>query len=295
MAKKLGCLCIHSAAIIVLLPWIASDKSRHARYHAPFFEASLLEYELSVLMIGLLLATGVVSGFINTLAGGGSMLTLPALMMLGMPADVANGTNRVGVLMQSLAGAKGFKDQDRLDQRAVLPVLLPTSAGALLGALLASFLPVWLLEPVLLGAMIAMALVMVIRPETVAPVEGTAPFRLADRPAAAIGLFMAGVYGGFVQAGVGFILIAALAGGLRYDLVRTNALKTVCTAVFSLVALAVFAFRGQVWWIPGLVLAAGSIAGAMASVRFAINVSQNTLKWILFAMVTVTCAGAILT
>ena len=253
-----------------------------------------MEYELTALMVGLLFVVGVLSGFINTLAGGGSMLTLPAMMMLGMPADVANGTNRVGVLMQSITGAKGFNDQDRLDRSAILPVLIPTVGGALAGSLMASFMPVWVLEPVLLGAMVAMALIMVIRPETVAPPEGTEPYRLADRPIAGVGLFLAGVYGGFVQAGVGFMLIAALAGGLRYDLVRTNALKTVCTAIFSAVALAVFAFRGQVWWIPGVVLAIGSILGAMASVRFAINVSQNTLKWILFVMVTASCAGALI-
>jgi uncharacterized membrane protein YfcA len=253
-----------------------------------------VEYELTALMAGLLFVVGVLSGFINTLAGGGSMLTLPAMMMLGMPADVANGTNRVGVLMQSITGAKGFNDQDRLERTAILPVLIPTVGGALAGSLLASFLPVWVLEPVLLGAMVVMALIMVIRPETVAPPEGTEPYRLADRPIAGAGLFLAGVYGGFVQAGVGFILIAALAGGLRYDLVRTNALKTVCTAIFSAVALAVFALRGQVWWIPGVVLAIGSILGAMASVRFAINVSQNTLKWILFVMVTASCAGAVI-
>ena len=253
---------------------------------------SEMEYELSVLMISLLVITGVISGFINTLAGGGSMLTLPALMMLGMPADVANATNRVGVLMQSATGAKGFNDQNRLDRSAVLPILVPTVIGALAGSVLASYLPVWLLEPVLLASMVTVALVMVIKPESIAPPEGTVPFRLKEKPMAGIGLFLAGLYGGFVQAGVGFILIAALAGGLRYDLVRTNALKTVCTAVFSGVALIVFALRGQVWWIPGLILAVGSIAGAMISVRFAINVSQNTLKWILFVMVTATCAGA---
>ena len=252
-----------------------------------------MEYELSLLMISLLLLTGVVSGFINTIAGGGSMLTLPALMMLGMPADVANATNRVGVLMQSLAGAKGFRDQGRLDSRAILPVLVPTGAGSLAGALLASYMPVSLLEPVLLGTMVTMALVMVLRPETVVPPEGSAPFALSERPLAGVGLFLAGLYGGFIQAGVGFILIAALAGGLRYDLVRTNALIAVCTAVFSGIALLIFALRGQVWWIPGAVLAIGSIVGALVSVRFAINVSQNTLKWMLFGMVSLTCAGAI--
>ncbi|MBT4492367.1 MAG: sulfite exporter TauE/SafE family protein [Gammaproteobacteria bacterium] len=244
-------------------------------------------------MIGLLVVTGLISGFINTLAGGGSMITLPALMMMGMPADIANATNRIGVLMQSVTSVKGFKDKGRLDQSAIVPLLVVTIAGALAGSLLASYLPVWLLKPVLLGAMVTMAVVILVRPETIAPMDGTEAFSVSDRPLAGVGLFLSGVYGGFVQAGVGFILIAALAGGLRYDLVRTNALKSVCTAIFSAVALAVFALRGQVWWVPGLILAVGSIAGAWLSVRFAISVSQNTLKWILFIMVLATCAGAL--
>ena len=254
--------------------------------------ATLLSVE-GLITIVVLVVVGLVSGFINTLAGGGSMLTLPALMMMGMPADIANATNRVGVLMQSVTGVKGFDDQDRLDRSAVGSLLILTIAGALAGSLAASYLPVWLLKPVLLGSMVTMALVMLVRPDTIAPPEGTPSYTVGERPLAAIGLFLAGVYGGFVQAGVGFILIAALAGGLRYDLVRTNALKSVCTAVFSAVALAVFAARGQVWWIPGVILAVGSIAGAMLSVRFAINVSQNTLKWLLFVMVSLTCLGAV--
>ncbi|MDA0789138.1 MAG: sulfite exporter TauE/SafE family protein [Proteobacteria bacterium] len=252
-----------------------------------------MEYELSVLGISALLVAGLIGGFVNTLAGGGSMLTVPALMMLGMPADISNATNRVGVLLQSLTGVRGFQNNDLLDSSAILPVLVPTVSGALAGALLASYLPVWVLKPVLLGTMVTMALVMIIAPNVVAPPPGTDAYKLKDRPWAALGLFGAGVYGGFVQAGVGFILIAALAGGLRYDLLRTNALKMVATAVFSFVALIVFVLRDQVLWIPGLVLAVGMSVGAMVSVRFAINVSQNTLKWILFVMVTLTCGGAL--
>ncbi len=222
------------------------------------------------------------------------MLTLPALMMLGLPADIANATNRVGVLLQSLTAVKGFKDHDRLDSKAIVPMLMPTLTGALTGALLASFLPVWLLKPTLLGSMVIMALVMLIRPDVVAPPEGTRPKTIGEKPVAGIALFLSGVYGGFVQAGVGFILLAALAGVLRYDLVRANALKTVATAAFSVVALFVFVVRDQVFWIPGLILAAGTMAGAAISVRFAISVSQNTLKWLLFIMVSLTCGAAFL-
>jgi len=242
----------------------------------------------------ILVLTGLIAGFINTLAGGGSMLTLPALMMTGMPADVANATNRVGVLLQSLEGVRGFRHHDQLDQSAILPILVPTVLGALMGALLASYLPVFILKPVLLGCMIAIAVVTLFRPDVIAPPPGTVPHRLSDRPSAGAGLFLAGLYGGFVQAGVGFMLIAALAGGLRYDLVRTNALKMVCTAIFSLVALGVFILRDQVLWIPGLVLAVGMVVGASMSVRFAISASQNTLKWLLFVMVVLACSGAYL-
>jgi hypothetical protein len=251
-----------------------------------------LEYE-PLTIAGLVLA-GLLGGFINTIAGGGSMLTLPALMMLGMPADIANATNRVGVFLQSLTSAKGFKDEGRLDSAAIGPILVPTLIGALVGSLAASYLPVWLLKPILLGAMVSMALIMLVRPDTLSPPEGIKPKKLKETPAAIAALFIAGVYGGFVQAGVGFILIAALAGSLRYDLVRTNALKTVCTGVFSGVALVVFAVRGQVLWVPGLILATGTVIGAMISVRFAIKVSQNTLKWLLLIMVTITCGAAML-
>lgn len=251
-----------------------------------------MEFE-PLTILGLVLA-GLFGGFINTLAGGGSMLTLPALMMLGMPADIANATNRIGVFLQSVTSAKGFKDEGRLDSAAIGPILVPTLIGALVGSLAASYLPVWLLKPTLLCSMVLMAAVMLLRPDTLSPPEGTKPKKLKETPVAIAALFFAGVYGGFVQAGVGFMLIAALAGSLRYDLVRTNALKTVCTGVFSGVALVVFVVRGQVLWVPGLILATGTVLGAMISVRFAVKVSQNTLKWVLLVMVTITCGGAML-
>ncbi len=245
-------------------------------------------------MLSLLVVAGVIGGFINTLAGGGSMLTLPVLMMMGMPADVANATNRVGVFLQSATAAKGFKNYDRLDSGAILPMFVPTILGALAGALLASYLPVWLLKPTLLFSMVAMAIYMIVKPEAVIPPEGTQAFGVFEKPMGFLALFFAGVYGGFVQAGVGFILLAALAGSLRYDLVRANALKVVATGVFSVVALAVFVVRDQVMWLPGLVLGLGTVVGAAISVKFAISVSQTTLKWLLLVMVSLTCAGALL-
>ena len=240
--------------------------------------------ELSLTAALLLVSAGLVAGAINTLAGGGSNLTVPALMVLGLPADVANGTNRVAVALQCLVGTAGFDRHNSLDRGAVLPVLVPTLMGGGLGALAAALMPVAYLKPVLLLTILGISAVILIKPEVMAPPPGTPTLRPGDNPRVWLGLFGAGIYGGFVQAGVGFILLAALAGGLRYDLVRANALKLVCSLFFTSLALAIFVAFDQVWWLPGLLLAAGSMTGAHFAVKVAVRASQNSIKWFLFAM-----------
>ena len=237
----------------------------------------------------LLLAVGLVSGFINTLAGGGSMLTLPALMMTGMPADLANGTNRVAVLAQSITGAKGFDQAGKLDRGALVGIIVPTVLGAGLGAATASVLPNTWLKPILLTVMAIVALSLLV-PSGTKPIEGD---KLpAGGVIAWLALFGAGLYGGVIQAGVGFILVAIVSGVLHYDLLRSNALKLVCTSIFSGVALIIFALQGQVLWLTGIVLALGSVLGALASVRFAINVDESVLRSILVIMVLTSCIAA---
>lgn len=241
----------------------------------------------------LLAAAGLAAGFVNTLAGGGSVFTLPLLMLLGLPADVANGTNRVGILLQCLWAVRGFDRRRLLDRQAAGGVLLPMAAGSAVGAAVASAIPPAVLKPVLLLTVLAMTAITVVRPGAL-PADGERPRTLAERPAALAWLFFAGLYGGFVQAGVGFILITALAGVLRYDLVRANALKMLCTLAITGVALAVFLARDQVRWLPGLVLGLGSMVGVALSVRFALRARQRTLKAILLAMAALVCGAALI-
>ena len=241
-----------------------------------------------------LVAAGVAGGFVNTLAGGGSMITVPALMLLGMPADHANGTNRLGILQQSLVGVRGFDRSGKLDKSAIAPMLIVTGAGAAFGALATTWIPADVLKPVLLGSMIAIALLMLLVPDVVERPEGTPALSLRERPLAGLMLFGTGAYGGFAQAGVGFVLLIALAGGLRYDLVRANALKVVCTALFSVLSLAVFISTGRVEWVSGILLAIGMTIGATIGVRFALNVEQRVIRWILFVVVCVACGSALL-
>ena len=242
----------------------------------------------------ILLATGAVAGFINTFSGGGAMITVPALILMGMPADIANATNRVGTFQQSITSAVGFERAGKLEKRAALPMLVPTMSGAALGALTATWIPVETFKPLILAVMIGFAVITLVLPEVIMPPEGTRTYSLRELPLGILVLFVAGVYAGMVQAGVGFILMLALAAGLRYDLTRTNALKVVCTGFFSIAALAVFIPTGHVDWVPAILIAAGMTVGAILSVKFALTVSQKVVKWVLFIMVCLTAGSALI-
>jgi uncharacterized membrane protein YfcA len=124
------------------------------------------------------------------------------------------------------------------------------------------------------------------------PEPGTAPNRVSATPSSWVMLFLSGLYGSFVQAGVGFVLIIALAGTLRYDLIKSNALKLLCTLGFTTIALGIFIIRNQVSWLPGLILASTMMIGAQHGVKFAIKARAESLKWFLFVMTVCGSAAA---
>ncbi|WP_159817107.1 sulfite exporter TauE/SafE family protein [Colwellia sp. 20A7] len=230
-----------------------------------------------------LIVIGLMAGVINTLAGGGSNLSLPALMMTGLPADVANATNRVAVLMQSITASRGFYQHDKIDSASIKDSFLPLFIGGLVGAITASYLNVELLKPLLLGTMIVVSLWVVFKSDT--KIEGNDKRKSCyDSKFALLTTFAAGFYGGFIQAGVGFVLIATFVGVLNYDLLRANAMKVVATVIFTSIALLVFIVRDQIAWLPGILLAVGSIVGAQIGVKFAIEVKAKTLKIMVLVM-----------
>ncbi len=253
-------------------------------YGAYFMDISFVE-------VGTLLVLGLVAGIINTLAGGGSNLTVPALMVFGMPPEIANATNRIGVFLQGIAGTSGFRKHGKLPLGDFKRMIPPLFIGAVFGAGSASYAPESLLKYLLLGAMLLVAGITLIRPDVIAPPEGTEPVSVGKQPSSWWYLLLTGFYGGFVQAGVGFLLIAVFAGSLRYDLVRSNALKMVSALFFTAVSLIIFIYNDQVRWIPGLILGIGSIGGAVIGVKLAIRASQRSLKWFLFIM-TLAASGA---
>lgn len=236
--------------------------------------------------------SGTFAGFVNTLAGAGSLVTLPVLLHLGLSADVANATNRVGVFLASAAGATGFDAGGKLDRRAALTLSVPALLGAVLGALLAVVLPDTIFRPVMIGMLMLVSGMLVYKPSVLSPPEGTVPFTLREKPFAAVLLFLLGVYAAFLQAGMGIFASLLLSSVLRYDLLRANAIKTGMVLAITTIALAIFVAKGKVAWLPGLALGVFQIVGARLAVRWAMNSSPDALRKVLFVAAIVSLAAA---
>lgn len=262
-----------------------------------------------------LFATGLVAGALNTVAGGGSFLTLPLLIFLGLPAAVANGTNRVAILVQNVGAVWGFERHKVLGWRWAPWTALPAAAGAVAGTWGALVIADDTFKRVLSFLMVAVSLWTLWdplgrrkrgaaataeapgpgvgsdtgsagEPAAPAPAAGIAVLAGPRRWGLAAAFFAVGLYGGFVQAGVGFLILAAttLAG---LDLVRGNALKVLVVLVFTPLSLALFAIDGKVDWLLGAVLAAGHLAGALVGVRLTVLKGHRWVQQVVTATVVV--------
>ena len=230
----------------------------------------------------LLVLAGVVAGFVNALAGGGSLLTIPALIFLGIPSTVANATNRVAVMLQSLVGAARFKKKGQLELRDATQAAVPGFFGAILGALIAANLSEAVFDTILGLVLIIVLLTMFIRK----PTGSATPAPWTKSPLVRFPVFfLIGVYAGFIQAGVGFLLISSITILLGHDLVKTNAIKLAVVVLFTLVSLVIFATQGMVLWHYGLLLAVGSMAGAWIGVNFAVHRGAGAVRWVIVAAV----------
>jgi len=232
------------------------------------------------------IAAGFACGFINTLAGSGSLITLPLLIFIGLPANVANGTNRVAILCQNLVSVGSFHRQKVLDWRRGMILAIPAIIGSVIGAQIAVNLDEELMRRVIGGLMVVMLVVLLVRPKRwlVGRPE------MLDRHTGWIQMvifFFIGIYGGFIQAGVGIFLLAGLVLVTGYDLVRANAVKVLIILFFTIFALAVFILNDQVRWFIGLILAIGNMLGAWVASRMAVKKGAAFVRWLLIAVVAI--------
>jgi len=224
---------------------------------------------------------GLVAGVINTLAGGGSLLTVPLLVMLGLPATTANGTNRIGVLFQNIVSTFRFRREGFDGLASAVPLLIPVVIGSAIGATIASRISAELFRQIFGVAMIGLLYPML---RSSRPAKNVAPPSPRSGPANAAIFFAIGVYGGAIQAGVGLFLIAALArSGL--DLVRANAIKVVIIGAFTIVAVPVFILHDQVDWPLASALVVGFALGGELGARAAVWGGERLIRPVLVVAV----------
>lgn len=242
----------------------------------------MLEWYYYLLLIGV----GFIVGFINTVAGGGSLLALPTLIFLGLPSAVANGTNRVAVIIQSVMAMAGFKSKGVTSYPFSLYLGISAFLGSILGAYVAIDIKGETFNRILSLVMLVVVLIIIFKPK----------MRLGDMEERITGkylwlsilvFFLFGIYGGFINAGLGFLMMLFNHYVNRMNLVRTNATKVAVVLLYMVSSLAVFAYYGKVHWEMGLILAIGNGAGAWVASRFSVKKGDGFIKGFLVVSVIV--------
>jgi len=239
-----------------------------------------------------LFLVGLVAGCLNVVAGGGSFLTIPLLIFMGLPPVVANGTNRVGILCQNVAASWSFQRHKVVDWRYVRWATVPAVIGALIGSRVAVTIGDEMFKNILATLMIVVTLWTLWDPfKKKLDEKGEKSF---NRIALVIGFFFVGIYGGFVQAGVGFLVLAATTmAGL--DLVKGNAVKVLSILAYTIISLVIFALEGKIDWSLGLVLAGGTMLGSQIGVHFTVLKGHKWIKKVVTVTVIIMAIKLIFT
>ena len=226
----------------------------------------------------ILIVVGFFAGVINTLAGGGSLFTLPVLIFLGLPPNIANGTNRIAIVIQSLSGALGYKSKGISNFPFNIYLGISASIGAVIGAQIAIDLDGRLFNRILAIILLVVGGLILMNAKNLThklPERLTGKYLLFG----IIGFFFIGIYGGFINAGIGIVIMLFLNRINRLSLVKTNASKTAIVFIYSSLALAVFAFNEAINWKLGLLMALGTSVGAWWASRWSVKKGDQVIRW----------------
>lgn len=244
---------------------------------------------MDIWQIILVLVVGFIAGIINVMAGGGSLLTMPLLIFLGLDSTMANGTNRIAIIFQNATAIGGFKSKGLSPGSFGVFLGIAALGGAIIGSSIALQIPDGLFNKILAVVMILVVVMTLVNPSLKLKEGESLVLRLgAKHKALAIfALFLTGIYGGFIQAGTGLFIMAALSFINRYDLLQANVAKATIMFIYTLSAIAIFAFAGQVNLFYGLALAISMSMGAWWASRWSSGAGQKYIKWFMVIAVSV--------
>lgn len=226
----------------------------------------------------ILCVAGAVAGFLNVLAGGGSALTIPIMIFLGYDATVANGSNRIAIQVEALTAVAAFKKEKHSDFPLSLKLALMTLPGGILGAFFAVKIDDELFTKIL-GVVMVLIVISLLVPKSEV-VEHAKDHKWAKWLAWPV-MTAVGFYGGFIQAGVGFVIMATLLHLYGMDLVKINMHKVFIVMVFTVPAVLVFIYTGNVDWFAAVALSIGMIVGTLAAVKMAVKKGEKIVRLVL--------------
>ncbi|WP_224483097.1 sulfite exporter TauE/SafE family protein [Robertkochia aurantiaca] len=232
----------------------------------------------------LLVVLGFLVGVINTISGGGSMLTLPILIFLGLDSNVANGTNRIAIFLQNISAIAGFKSKGIKTSKLSWWLGVSALAGSIIGATIAIDIRDELFNRILAIVMILVVGIMVLRPNRkIVSLEE----RLTGKYfwISLIAFFFIGIYGGFIQAGTGIIMLLVLTTVNNMSLVKSNLVKAVVMLIYTSATLIMFYLSDNLNFKYGLLLASGQFLGGWLSARWSVNKGDGLVKVFLVIMV----------
>lgn len=239
---------------------------------------------MDILLYLAIVLAGFFAGFINMLAGSGSLLTLPLLIFAGLPANVANGTNRIAILLQNIVGTANYKKQKVLNTKQGFWLAIPAIIGSLIGAQIAVDINEKIMAQTIGGLLLFMFFVILYKPEQW--IKGKEGYT-EGKPTIIqmVIFFFIGIYGGFIQAGVGLFLLAGLVIGVGADLIKANALKVFIILIYTPFALFIFILNKQVNYELGFILAIGNMLGAYVGSKVAVSWGPKFVRIVLLLVI----------
>ena len=233
--------------------------------------------------IPLVIITGFVAAFLNTVGGGGSLFSVPILTFLGLPITSANATSRVAILFQNVFAVGGFRSKGiELPWPYSLYLGLSSLFGGFVGAILASRIADEIFNKIFVGVMILSVFLILYDPFKA---KGPERLTIKSQVTGFICFFFIGIYGGFVQAGIGFMVIAVLSLVNNLSLVKSNYVKVFAAIVYTAVSVAVFAYEGKIIWLTGLILAIGHALGGWYASRWSVDKGEVWIKRVMIVSI----------
>ena len=245
---------------------------------------------MSLGLVIILIISGIFVGFINTLAGGGTIISMSLFLLLGLHPVVANGTNRIPVILQNLVSAFNFYRDKKLNSKDVKKAVyytIPVALGSLLGSKLNIVIcNVAFFNIFFVVIMAVMLLLMFLQPDKW--LKGNV--NKIDSRISMLHLlfcFLTGVYAGFIHIGMGYFLLAILVLMDGFDLLRANAIKSFIVLFYAPISLIFFIYAGKINYEYGFIHAIGNMIGAYIASKWAVNWGMNFIRWVIVIFITI--------